>query len=192
MKKPDAHTPAKVMLVDGYNVIRAGGRYSHLTEQTPDHSGDAFNAAREALLSDVASFAGREFAATVVFDGAGNPGSRGERQRFGTIGYLFSPHGITADTVIEELANKAAKEGKEVLVVTSDATLQWTVFGGKVVRMSAAGFSEEVDALHKSLEDKKAPSLETPPIKTTLGERIDPEVSALLERFVRGDNKSAK
>lgn len=176
------------MLVDGYNVIRAvGSKYSKLTDETPDHSQDAYNAAREALLGDVASFAGREFAATVVFDGAGNPGSKGEVTRFGTIEYLFSPHGVSADTIIEGLANKAVQEDKEVLVVSSDATLQWTVFSGKVVRMSALGFSEEVEALHKSLEDKKPPSLETPQTKTTLGKRIDPEVSKLLDRFVRGE-----
>lgn len=179
------------MLVDGYNVIRAGHRYEHLSQRTPDHSQDAFNAAREALLSDVANFAGREYAATVVFDGAGNPGSEGMRQSFGAIEYLFSPHGVTADTVIEELATKAAKEGKEVLVVSSDANLQWTVFGRRSVRMSAAGFSEEIEALHKSLEELSAAGASSPSaakVKTTLGERIDPQTAAKLERLIKGDN----
>lgn len=183
-------SPTKVLLVDGYNVIRAGCRYAHLTSSAPDHSQDAFNAAREALLSDVLCFAGREYAATVVFDGAGNPGSEGLRQCYGTIEYLFSPHGVTADTIIEEQSNKAAKEGKEVLVVTSDANLQWTVVGGHVVRMSAAGFCEEVEVLRKSLEELAASgSLEAhaPTIKNTLAERIDPQIAAELERYVRGE-----
>lgn len=180
--------PGKVMLVDGYNVIRAGHLYQHLSEQMPDHSQDAFNAAREALLSDVAGFAGREYRATVVFDGAGNPGSEGKRLSFGTIEYLFSPYGVTADSVIESLANKAAAESLEVLVVTSDANLQWTVFGGKVVRMSAAGFCDEVLAQRQSLEEATTPSVQTPAVKNTLAERIDAETAAKLERLIRGED----
>jgi len=175
------------MLVDGYNVIRAGHLYEHLTGQSPDHAHDAFNAAREALLSDVVNLAGREFKATVVFDGAGNPGSVGERQSFGPIEYLFSPHGVSADSVIEELANKAAHEGHEVVVVTSDATLQWTVLGHRVVRMSAANFSDEVRDLRESLEPDTLPSTLDTSRKFTLGQRLDPEVLRQLERFVQGE-----
>lgn len=178
---------SKIMLVDGYNVIRSGFLYQHLAEQTPDHSQDAFNAAREALLSDVAGFAGRDCKATVVFDGAGNPGSTGERQVFGPLEYLFSPRGVTADTVIEGLANKAAKEGLEVLVVSSDANLQWTIFGHKSVRMSAAGFCEEIQALRHSLDTSDLSDTGASTIKNTLGERIDPEVSAKLKRFAKGE-----
>jgi predicted RNA-binding protein with PIN domain len=174
------------MLVDGYNVIRSGFLYQHLASHSPDHSQDAFNAAREALLGDVAGFAGRDMRATVVFDGAGNPGSEGERQHFGPVEYLFSPFGVSADTVIEQRANAAAKEGLAVLVVTSDATLQWTVFGKRVTRMSAAGFCEEIEALRQSLNELSAPGANTPAIKNTLAERIDPKVSAKLERFARG------
>ena len=177
------------MLVDGYNVIRAGLLYQGLADETPDHSQDAYNAAREALLSDVSSFAGREYRATVVFDGAGNPSSDGERKPFGTIEYLFSPRGVSADTVIEELANKAAASGQEVLVVTSDANLQWTVFGGKVVRMSAVGFCEEVQALSQSLEEMNTPGASKTSRKFTLGNRIDPQVSAKLERMLREKKK---
>lgn len=179
--------PKKILLVDGYNVIRSGFLYQHLAEESPDFGQDAYNTAREALLSDVASFAGREYAATVVFDGAGNPGSRGERVKFGTIDYLFSPHGVTADSVIEELASNAAKEGREVLVVSSDATVQWTVFGHKVVRMSATGFSEEIVGLRESLDEGTGASSHSHTIKNTLAERIDPEVAAKLERIARGE-----
>lgn len=181
------HTPKKILLVDGYNVIRAGHLYEHLTQRAPDHSQDAFNAAREALLGDVASFAGREYQATVVFDGAGNPGSEGKPVSFGTIEYLFSPHGVSADTIIENLAHRAADAGKEVTVVTSDATLQWTVFGRSVVRMSAAGFCDEVDTLRKNLESRASVQPEGTTIKNTLGERIDPRVARALERYVRGE-----
>ncbi len=179
-------SPRKVLLVDGYNVIRAGHFYEHLVAHTPDHSQDAYNAAREALLSDVASFAGREYEVTVVFDGAGNPGSEGERQSYGPIKYLFSPYGVTADTIIEKLATAAAHKGREVLVVTSDATLQSTVFGRTVTRMSALGFCQEIEQLHQSLEELSAPASTAPTQKNTLAERIDPEVSEKLRRLLRG------
>ena len=186
MPRAAQQKPKKILLVDGYNVIRAGSLYKHLTEQTPDHSQDVFNAAREALLSDVAGFAGRDYKATVVFDGAGNPGSEGERRSFGTIKYLFSPYGVSADTIIEDLANKAAKRGMEVLVVTSDANLQWTVFGGKVTRMSAAGFVDEVLTQRESFEEDASAGLAPTARKFTLGSRINPEVAARLERIARG------
>jgi predicted RNA-binding protein with PIN domain len=177
----------KVLLVDGYNVIRAGHCYEHLTKRMPDHAQDTFNAAREALLSDVASFSGSEYQATVIFDGAGNPGSSGERQRFGAVEYLFSPHGVSADTIIEKLANKAAQEGREVLVVSSDATIQSTVFGRTVTRMSAQGFCQEIELLRMDLDELATPGSSTFAYKNTLAERINPEISEKLKHLVRGD-----
>jgi predicted RNA-binding protein with PIN domain len=187
-KQAKRSTPTKVLLVDGYNVLRAGQLYRPFTQRMPDHSSDAFNAAREALLSDVVGFAGREYAATVVFDGAGNPGSTGEARRFGTIEYRFSPAGVSADTVIEQLASEAAHAAREVLVISSDATVQWTVFGRQVTRMSAAGFCDEVLALRKGLEELATPGLPgagTPAIKNTLAERLDPLTRKKLEKLVK-------
>ena len=57
---------------------------------------------------------------------------------------MFSPAGQSADKVIEKLAHDARERMVETLVVTSDATIQDTVFGGGVDRMSANGFSYEV------------------------------------------------
>ncbi|MDR2035204.1 MAG: NYN domain-containing protein [Coriobacteriales bacterium] len=176
----------KVLLVDGYNVIRAGRLGGQLAQQSPDYAQDTYNAAREALLSNVSSFAGSEYQATVVFDGAENQGSRGEMQSFGSIAYLFSPYGVSADTVIERLANKAAQEGKEVLVVSSDATIQSTVFGRTVTRMSASGFCREIESLQQDFDDFSLPG-RVYAQKNTLAERIDPEVSEKLRRLVRKD-----
>ena len=174
----------KILIVDGYNVIRAGNYYEHLLEQTPDHSQDTFNAAREALLLDVVNFAGRDYQATVVFDGAGNPGSAGQRQVFGPIDYLFSAAGVSADTVIEKLAHKAAMEGSEVLVVSSDATIQSTVFGSKVTRMSASGFVREIAALRENLDGLSSSGGSTIARKNTLADRLDEQTLEKLRRLV--------
>lgn len=173
----------KVLLVDGYNVLRSSGQYVHLVRETPDHTHDVFNSARQALVTDVATFAGREYEATVVFDGAGNPQSTGDSRELAGVRVIFSAAGVSADTVIEELACKAAGQGKEVVVVTSDAATQWTVLRGKVTRMSAVGFAQEMQGIHQELTEAHD-SQQLP--KTTLSGRLDSSTRAALERMARG------
>jgi predicted RNA-binding protein with PIN domain len=172
----------RILLVDGYNVLRSSGAYSYLTERGPDYTDDAFNAAREALVGDVATFAGREFEATVVFDGGGNPYSTGEPQMISGVRVLFSQAGVTADSVIEKLARSAVAKGSEVLVVTSDAATQWTVLGKKVTRMSAMGFTREVQSVQRSGDEVARAQAG----RRTLAERLDGGVRESLERMARG------
>jgi predicted RNA-binding protein with PIN domain len=172
----------KTLLVDGYNVLRSTRAYSHLTREAPDHTHDAFNSARESLISDVATFAGREFDATIVFDGAGNPGSTGEATAVAGVQVIFSPAGVSADSVIEQLARAAVERSREVLVVTSDAATQWTVLRGKVTRMSAAGFTQEMSAVRREV----AEAAEQQASKNTLAARLNPTAREALERLVRG------
>jgi predicted RNA-binding protein with PIN domain len=173
----------KVLLVDGYNVLRSSVFYSHLTEGMPDHTHDAFNLARQTLLTDVATFAGREYEATVVFDGGGNPLSTGEPRIVAGIRVIFSPAGVSADSVIEELAHAAVGQGREVLVVTSDAATQWTVLRGRVTRMSAAGFAGEIRSVRQELTEV----VEQQMSKRTLAQRLDPRTRETLERLARGE-----
>ena len=173
----------KPLLVDGYNVLRSSGHYAHLTEAAPDHTHDAFNAARQALISDVATFAGRDFEATLVFDGGGNPGSAGEPYSVAGITVVFSPAGVSADSVIEELAHKAVERGREVLVVTSDAATQWTILRGKITRMSSTDFSYEMHSIRQELVE----AAEKQTGKRTLGDRLDSKTRQALERLVRGE-----
>lgn len=171
------------MLVDGYNVLRSGGAYAHLMEGMPDHTHDAFNLARQTLVTDVATFAGREYEATVVFDGGGNPQSTGEPRGVAGIKVIFSPAGVSADSVIEELARAAVERGGEVLVVTSDAATQWTVLRGKVTRMSAAGFVDEMRGIHREVSEAADAQVS----KRTLASRLAPATREILERMARGE-----
>ena len=59
----------ELLVVDGYNVIRATERYAHLIDEG---DADPYLRAREALLADVAAFAQGSYDPVVVFDGAGN------------------------------------------------------------------------------------------------------------------------
>ncbi len=168
----------KLLIVDGYNVLRSGSRYRHLKEN-PDYTDDVLNKSREALLHDVIGFMGHDFSeAIVVFDGADNVFSDGKAETIGGVRIMFSPSGSSADKVIEKLSHDARERGVEVLVVTSDATIQDTVFGGGVDRMSADGFSHEAQML-----DEEARLDETPAVKqkNTIAGRIDADTLRKLE-----------
>lgn len=160
----------RILIVDGFNVLRSGSRYKRIVAPTPDWDHDAFNRARETLVNDVVNYAGREWRATVVFDGGGNVESTGEAISVGGVRVVFSPSGSSADRVIEKLAHEGRENGYEVMVVTSDGVIQDTVFGLGVDRMSAEGFSLEIERYyHDAVLD------ETPKVaeKRTVAGRID-------------------
>jgi len=172
----------KVLLVDGYNVIRSSSLYRDI--EVDDFSGgEGLNPAREALIADVATIAQNTYAATVVFDGGGNVESTGEPHEVAGIEVIYSPAGVSADSVIETLATRARDRGDEVYVVTSDAQTQWTVLGGSVTRLSSAGFAQEVERARDSWHEKNP----APREKRTLAERIDPAVAERLSRMARGE-----
>lgn len=69
----------KILIVDGYNVLRSGSRYRSM-RHAPDYTFEKYNQVREALISDVAAFAGSEYrSVTVVFVEATIPNRRGRR-----------------------------------------------------------------------------------------------------------------
>lgn len=166
----------RVLIVDGYNVLRSGYRYRNIT--SPDYTHDAYNRARELLINDVVLFAGKEYAATIVFDGYGNQFSTGEPTKVGGVKIIFSPEGNSADKVIEKLAHEAREKGCEVLVVTSDASIQDAVFGGLVDRMSAAGFCHEMELYHQDVHQEENPKVSS---KNTVEGRIDKSTLAKLK-----------
>ena len=172
----------KMLLVDGYNVIRSGARYRDAFVH-PDYTDDAFNTARERLINDVVNFAGREYRAVIVFDGGDNAYSTGEVQTVGGVRIMFSPAGQSADKVIEKLAHDARVRNVETLVVTSDATIQDTVFGGGIDRMSADGFSHEVGEYYDEARRDESPKVAH---KRTLADRISPDALAKLKAMRDG------
>ena len=166
----------KLLIVDGYNVLRSGSRYRDITG--PDYTDDSFNTAREELVNDVIGYAGRDWRAIIVFDGGRNEFSTGEAESVGGVRIMFSPSGQSADQVIEKLAHDARERQVETLVVTSDATVQDTVFGGGVDRMSADGFSHEVSMLYEEARLDETPKVAE---KNTVAARIDADTLAKLK-----------
>lgn len=177
-KMNSASKKKRVVIVDGYNVLRSGSRYKNI--DTPDYTDDFFNTAREQLLNDVAAFAGQDAQITVVFDGAGNARSIGSVEKIGNIQVIFSAAGQQADYVIEKLAYEARGRGQEVTVISSDSAIQNTVYSAGVDRMSAEGFSREMQIFYKQVKEDAKPEISH---KHTVADRIDPEVLTRLQKL---------
>ena len=168
----------RLLIVDGYNVLRSGSRYRNLAG--PDYTSDTFNRARETLVNDVAAYAGRNTRSIIVFDGGRNEFSTGETQKVGGVRIMFSPAGSSADKVIEKLAYDARVRGIETMVVSSDATIQNTVFAEEISRMSAEGFSHEI---YMRVEDNRVDRNLQIAEKNTLEERIDSDTLNKLKKL---------
>lgn len=168
----------KLLIVDGYNVLRSGSRYKRIVAESPDYTDDAFNTARETLINDVINYAGYGSQAIIVFDGAHNRYSEGRPETVGGVQIVFSAAGQSADHVIEKLAHDARERMVEALVVTSDATIQDTVFGGGIDRMSAEGFCRAVAGHYEAAQLDDAYAVAH---KNTIASRIDPDTLAKLK-----------
>ena len=168
----------RILIVDGFNVLRSGSRYKNQALNMPDYEHDWLNRARETLINDVVLYAGREWDATVVFDGGGNVESTGEAEWVGGVKVVFSPAGFSADRTIEKLAHEGRDRECEVMVVTSDASIQDAVFGLGVDRMSAEGFSIEIDRYYHDVQLDESPKIAH---KRTIADRIDSETLAKLK-----------
>jgi predicted RNA-binding protein with PIN domain len=162
------------LIVDGYNVLHSAPRYARLLARD-------FSAARDRLVDDVASFAAGAWRATVVFDGGGRDGAATESMA-GRVTIVHTASGVTADEVIERLARDIREAGGDAVVVTSDATTQWTVLGPGITRMSASEFASEMsaEAAEKAGHDRVGPH------RTTLEDRLDAETREGLLRLLAG------
>ncbi|MCL2526315.1 MAG: NYN domain-containing protein [Coriobacteriia bacterium] len=168
----------KRLIVDGYNLIFLAEPYRSLARD------DEWDLARDALISDIASYAGKDFDATVVFDGKSNPvASRKEHKTLG-LTVIFSDYGTSGDAVVERLAKQAVADGVQVEVVSSDALVQWTSLGTGVVRRSSKEFAQQLQHGYRIWEETR----DAPPKRSTLMSRISPEAAEMLRRIRDGDD----
>ncbi len=174
----------ELLVVDGYNVIHATPKYEKLMFDRGDHpySSDVYERARTALIGDVAAFAGRQYDAVVVFDAAGNVSPDRPNLPQGGVRVVFSPTGVTADTVIQDLCTEAREQGRACSVVTSDAMIQATVMGKGVARISSRMLVDEIEEMSRDFERTRDELVD---IKLTLGSRLSPESLAKL-KAIRG------
>lgn len=175
----NARGQRELLVVDGYNVIHAAPRYEHLIFDHSDdpYSSDVYDRARTALIADVAAFAQRRYEPVIVFDGAGNVSADRPNLPQAGVRIEFSPTGVSADTVVQRLCTEAREAGRACSVVTSDGTIQATVMGKGVTRISARMFVEEMRLFDADVKEAE----EAPQVKLTLGSRLSPDTLAKLE-----------
>lgn len=174
-----------LLVVDGYNVLHAREDYLALLDHGPDTRADRFYhdpfaRAREKLIGDVAAYAQGSYEAVIVFDGGGNLNPERPALRRAGVRIVFSATGTTADFTIEALVAEAKEKGRSVAVVSSDSTIQATVSGHGVTRISAQLLVHDVEALQGDVVREREERVHS---KMTMEDRIDPDVRAKLDRL---------
>ena len=162
----------ELLVVDGYNVIRATERYVHLIDEG---DADPYLRAREALLADVAAFAQGSYDPVVVFDGAGNLSPDRPNLASGSVRVVFSHTGQDADEVIEQLAVEARHQGRDTTVATSDRTVRATIGGVPVKSLSSSLIAHEFELVDRDVATAVADRANH---HTTLGDRLSDEMRA--------------
>lgn len=176
----------RALIIDGYNVIRNNDCYQ-VEDQEDYSSEDIWNKARQSLINDAGLHANQNYErCCVVFDGAGNEASVGKPKIIAGVEVIFSPYKVSADSVIERLAHDMREDGFEVVVVSSDAAIQSTVFGGGVRRMSALGFGSASEIDKQELREQKR---QVNTHSSNIASRINPDVAKKLHDFVRGNGQ---
>jgi predicted RNA-binding protein with PIN domain len=122
---------------------------------------------RQELVDALASFvAVRGARGVVVFDGVGAD------ERYGALEVRFAPH---ADALLERLAAES-RDRERVCLVSSDAAVRGTS-GQAVAKISSREFASTLEAVEHR-EDRPS----------RVGDRVDPETRARLERLRRADS----
>ncbi len=157
------------LILDGYNVIGALGRYQQA---------DNFAAAREFLVNDTlkaAGWTGQEI--ILVFDAHRSPeGERVELLAGGAVRVIYSAPGQSADDVIERLLDNLTGPST---VYTGDFALQRTALARGAARATPREFGDlldELPALTRNPETRQ---------RSSIGDRLSPEVRKKLEEVRR-------
>ena len=182
-----------LLVVDGYNVIHGATRYAQLIDE---HAGagaladvahlsrdpyghDPFERAREALIADVAAYAQGSYDPIIVFDAADNlSDERPDYSRAG-VRVVFSKTGESADTVIERLASRARRKERDVLLVTSDNTIRFTVGGIPITTVSSQLLARNIETTSAEIETAR---VERSYSHMTLADRLSPEAREKLQK----------
>ena len=147
-KKPaaDAAPRPQCLIVDGYNCIFAW-------EELKAISAYDIGVARDRLvdiLCNYAAFTHEEV--MVVFDGYNVKGNRGEVMRVHNVDVVYTKEHESADIYIQKLVSEIGRK-KNVRVVTSDALIQISALHHGALRVSAAEFEEQVDAVDEKIAE---------------------------------------
>jgi predicted RNA-binding protein with PIN domain len=206
LSRMDAEMPRSakkpLLLVDGYNVLRATPRYMELADEDGEKvhiqaggagrssggaglSVDPFERARQALVSDVAAYAQNSYEAVIVYDGAGNLSAERPGLSEAGVRIVFSQNGESADSVLERMCAHARQYGRAVTLVTSDNEIRSTAGIGtdarSVVKMSSRFLVQEIEHINDDAEHILEQQAHT---KMTVEDRLSPESRAKLNTLL--------
>ena len=128
------------LLVDGYNIIFAWDELKAMARESLD-------AARKALCDLLCNYQGyRKCEVIAVFDAYKVRGGQGSVEKYHSIHVVYTKEAETADAYIERATYELGKRHR-VRVATSDGPEQLIILGHGALRVSAAAFREEVEAV---------------------------------------------
>lgn len=174
------HTPHYAAMIDEHAGAGALADVAHLSRDPYGH--DPFERAREALAVDVAAYAKGDYEAVVVFDAADNLSDERPETSVAGVRTVYSATGESADTVIERLVTRARRAGRDVLLVTSDNTIRFTVGGVPVTTVSSQLLAKNLEVTGTEIERVRRER--TGPGHMTLAERVDADTLARLREML--------
>ena len=169
-----------LLVVDGYNFIFNFYRSGKLRSADLEYLKDQ-------LISDLSAYGSqKKCSITVIFDAKGGSSKLRSSETVDNIKVIHSREGETADTVIEELANKWSDQ-RRVFVVTSDYTQQKVVFGKNTTRKSSREFGLEINSVKENIrqavmENKKRYGGGFYPLEKRLDPNIRKKISDLRKK----------
>jgi len=167
---------AKLLIVDGYNLIHSTDRYKKWRESD-------FELARVKLIEDLATLkAFKDYDVVLVFDAAKTQSHGRQHVDILGISVWFTRAGETADEMIERMAFSTDHED-DIIVATSDYSQQKVIFKPGVLRKS----SRELIAEFESTEKEVSSSSSKRGARFRLEERLDSALRHALERIVGGE-----
>ncbi len=126
------------LLVDGYNIIFAWEELKAIAQ-------DNLDAARKALCDLLCNYQGcRKCEVIAVFDAYKVQGGKGSVESYHNIHVVYTKEAETADAYIERATYEIGRKHR-VKVATSDGPEQLIILGHGALRVSAAGFRDEVE-----------------------------------------------
>ncbi len=135
---PETPAGPEYLLVDGYNIIFAWDELKAIAR-------DNLDAARKALCDILCNYQGcRKCEVIVVFDAYKVQGGKGSVETCHNIHVVYTKEAETADAYIERATYEIGRKHR-VKVATSDGPEQLIILGHGALRVSAAGFRDEVE-----------------------------------------------
>ena len=139
---------SKHLVIDGYNVLHQWKETAALMRK------QAIDAACRRLLDEARIIHDDEgIRTTVVFDGKGSKLEVVEDDAATSFAWVYSPAGVSADVIIEQLAMKADKKN-EVAVVSMDNHVAASIRASGAYLVSPDEFFAWADRCRKSMDTR--------------------------------------